>query len=150
MVQRTVREAHHPAARLAVLRGLLAAAATASKTEVPVNTDSRVLVLLKKQAKASQAAAKDFDAANRAELKAKEEAQLAILNGYIDAIPTVSDNEVSRAVTEILSNLKANGRQYVSTVSTFQAYETLVGRKACGGSDQISGRSSRLRGKLLI
>lgn len=97
--------------RLDVLRGLLAAASTASKTEVPVNTDSHVLVLLKKQAKATKAAAKQYAAANRADLKGKEEAQLAILDEYTTSIPTVSDEEVNRAVKKILADLKANGNQ---------------------------------------
>ena len=94
---------------LDVLRGLIAAAANASKTEAPVDSDSRVLTLLMNQAKLSEAAIKDFDAAKRADLKAKEEAQVAVLNEYIDSIPTISDEDVSRAVTQILSTLKANG-----------------------------------------
>lgn len=97
--------------RLDVLRGLVAAATNESKTDVPVDSDSRVLVLLKKQARSSRASIKEFDGAKRADLKAKEEAQLAILNEYIDSIPTVSDEEVDRAVTQILSNLKANGNR---------------------------------------
>ena len=76
---------------------------------MPVDSDARILVLLKRQAQSSGASIQDFDAAKRADLKAKEEAQLAVLNEYIDSIPTVSDEEVDQAVTQILSNLKANG-----------------------------------------
>ena len=96
--------------RLDVLRGVLAAASNASKTPVPVNSDARVLVLLQKQAKSSKAAAAEFDAAKRVDLKAKEAAQLAVLEEYIGSIPAVGDEEVGQAVTKILANLKANGK----------------------------------------
>lgn len=43
------------------------------------------------------------------DLKAKEDAQLAVLEEYIGSISTVSDDEVEEAVTKILANLKANG-----------------------------------------
>ena len=43
------------------------------------------------------------------DLKAKEDAQLAVLEEYIGSIPTVGDDEVEEAVTKILANLKTNG-----------------------------------------
>ena len=45
------------------------------------------------------------------DLKAKEDAQLAILEEYIGSVPTVGDEEVAQAVTNILANLKANGNK---------------------------------------
>jgi len=65
--------------------------------------------LLQKQAKSSRAAAAEFEAAKRVDLKAKEDAQLAVLEEYIGTIPTVGDDETEEAVTKILANLKANG-----------------------------------------
>ena len=95
--------------RLGVLRGVFATVANESKTPTPVNTDSRVLILLQKQAKASRAAAAEFEAAKRKDLQVKEEAQLAVLEEYIGSIPTVSNEEVSDAIEKILAKLKANG-----------------------------------------
>lgn len=93
-----------------MLRGVFGAASNASKTPVPIDSDSRVLVLLQKQAKSSRAAAAEFEAAKRVDLKAKEDAQLAVLEEYIGSIPTVGDDEVEEAVTKILANLKASGK----------------------------------------
>ena len=96
---------------LDALRGLIAAAVHTSKTFSPVASDAHVLAVLRNQVKLSEAAIKDFDAANRPDLKAKEEAQIAVLNGYIGSIPTVSDADVRRAVNQILSNLQADGQR---------------------------------------
>ena len=67
--------------------------------------------MLRKQVKSSKAAAAEFEAAKRMDLKAKEDAQLAILEEYIGSVPTVGDEEVGQAVTKILANLKANGNK---------------------------------------
>lgn len=79
--------------RLDVLRGLLAAVTNESKTGAPVDSDAQVLTLLKKKVKATEGAIRVFDAAKRADLRTKEEAQLAILNEYINSIPTASDED---------------------------------------------------------
>ena len=88
---------------------MFAAVSNASKAGIPVHTDSRILAMLSKQVKASRVAAAEFDSAERQDLKAKEDAQLAILEEYIDSIPTLGDEEVGQAVDKILANLKANG-----------------------------------------
>ena len=88
---------------LAAANSALKAAPTALKSE------SKVLALLTKQAKISKAAAADFEAAKRDDLKAKEHAQLAILEEYMGLIPTEPEDEVTQAVANMLSKLKANG-----------------------------------------
>ena len=74
-----------------------------------MRSESQVLALLAKQAKANKAAAAEFEAAKRDDLREKEEAQLAVLNEYINLIPTVPESEFAEAVTKILANLKENG-----------------------------------------
>ena len=76
-----------------------------------METESKVLALLSKQAKSSKAAAAEFKLAKRSDLEGKEEAQLAVLEEYISLIHTVPEDEVARTVTKILSNLKANGNR---------------------------------------
>lgn len=84
-----------------------------------MRSESKVLALLAKQAKSSRAAAAEFKAANRDDLKKKEEAQLAVLEEYIRLIPTVPDDEIAQAVTKILSTLQANGGKLHYGVGTF-------------------------------
>lgn len=95
--------------RLDVLRGVFAAVLNDSKAGIPINTDRRISALLAKQIKASRHAAAQFEAAERFQLKAKEDAQLAILEEYKSSIPTISDEEVAQAVTKILASSKVNG-----------------------------------------
>lgn len=76
-----------------------------------MRSESKVLVLLRKQAKSSRAAAAEFEAAKRNDLKNKEDVQLAILEEYISLIPTVPEDEVIQAVQKILLTLKANGNK---------------------------------------
>ena len=86
-----------------------------------MRSESKVLALLAKQAKASKAAAAEFKAAKRDDLKNKEEAQLAVLEDYISYIPTVPEDEVAQAVSKILSTLKANGSKLHYGVCTLSS-----------------------------
>lgn len=96
--------------RLDVLRVFLAAADGAIKAKPSsMRSESQVLALLAKQAKSNKAAAAEFELAKRDDLRKKEEAQLAVLNEYINLLPTVPETEYAEAVTKILANLKANG-----------------------------------------
>ena len=86
-----------------------------------MRSESQVLALLAKQAKANKAAAAEFEAANRDDLREREEAQLAVLNEYIRLIPTVPESEFTEAVTTILANLKANGARLHYGVCTIKS-----------------------------
>ena len=76
-----------------------------------MGSESRVLALLNRHAKSARTAAAEFEAAKRNDLKNKEEAQLAVLEEYVSLIPTVSEDEVSQAITKILFTLKSNGNK---------------------------------------
>ena len=86
-----------------------------------MRSESQVLALLAKQAKANKGAAAEFEAANRDDLREREEAQLAVLNEYIRLIPTVPESEFAEAVTTILANLKANGAKLHYCVCTINS-----------------------------
>ncbi|KAL1902369.1 hypothetical protein Sste5346_001348 [Sporothrix stenoceras] len=94
-------------ARLTVLRGIMAATLNASKTANPVNTNAKVVALLRKTAKASQDAVAEFREAGREDLVEKEESQIKILEAYADSGSVkVDPAEVEAAAKEVLAKLK--------------------------------------------
>ncbi|MCJ1469587.1 hypothetical protein MMC07_008222 [Pseudocyphellaria aurata] len=70
----------------------------------PIEKDAQVLALLKLRHKHSKAAAVEFRAANRDDLSKIEESQIAILQEYINMVPTASDDEIKSLVAEIIGN----------------------------------------------
>ncbi|EFX01397.1 hypothetical protein CMQ_6339 [Grosmannia clavigera kw1407] len=97
------------AARLAVLRSVLAATLNASKTAQPISTDAQLVALLRRTARASQDAAAEFRSANRADLADKEDAQIAILESYAreSGIESVGPEQVQAAAEAVLAGLQA-------------------------------------------
>ncbi|KAI3318628.1 GatB/YqeY domain-containing protein [Xylariaceae sp. AK1471] len=71
------------AARLSVLRGILASTLNASKTSSPITTDAALVALLRKQARSCADARAEFAAAGRDDLVAKEDAQIGVLGEYM-------------------------------------------------------------------
>jgi uncharacterized protein len=64
------------------------------------------LSLIRKRATAAAEAAKQFGEQDRADLKEKEEAQVAILEEYAGQIKTLSVEEMEAIVTETINTLK--------------------------------------------
>ncbi|KAI1196186.1 Yqey-like protein-domain-containing protein [Nemania serpens] len=98
------------AARLVVLRGVISATLTASKTATkpPMpNTDIAMVNLLYRHMRASSDARDEFEAAGRSDLVEKEEAQIAVLHEYIagSGIEVVSDEQLEAPVLEALAAL---------------------------------------------
>ncbi|CAK7265124.1 hypothetical protein SEPCBS119000_001349 [Sporothrix epigloea] len=96
-------------ARLVVLRSVLAATLNASKTAQPIDTDAKLVALLRKTARTSQDAASEFREAGRTDLAEKEQEQIQILEAYAQegAGQSASSEEVTAAVEAIISELKA-------------------------------------------
>ena len=67
------------------------------------------MALLKSRIKLSKSAAAEFAAAERDDLKANEEAQISVLQGYLDGLETVSDEDIKNAVLEALETLRLEG-----------------------------------------
>ncbi|KAI9884921.1 MAG: hypothetical protein M1823_003299 [Watsoniomyces obsoletus] len=95
--------------RLNVLRGLLADATNAAKTNNPIKTDLQVLALLRKRSAASKTAMAEFEAAQRVDLKEKEESQVAVLEEYVGKVDVVSEDRVKKVVEETIASLKSTG-----------------------------------------
>ncbi|KIH92338.1 hypothetical protein SPBR_03258 [Sporothrix brasiliensis 5110] len=93
--------------RLTVLRAIMAATLNASKTANPVNTNAKVVALLRKTAKSSQDAVAEFRQAGREDLAEQEENQIKILEEYADSGGVKIDPaEVEAVAKEVLAKLK--------------------------------------------
>ena len=95
--------------RLNVLRAVLAETTNASKTSSPVKTDVQLLSLLRRRAAASKAAAQEFSAANRDDLREKEDAQIAVIEEYASGIDTVGQEEIKEVVTRVIGKMRVDG-----------------------------------------
>lgn len=102
---------HVAALRLNVLRGLLADIVNSSKINRAITQDHEVVALLKSRIKLSQSAAAEFAAAERDDLKANEEGQVSILQGYLDGLEIVSDEDIKNAALEALDFLRMEGKR---------------------------------------
>lgn len=97
--------------RLNALKGLLSDVTNASKTAKPVTTDMHVLSLLRKRSTAAKDAAKEFQAAQRLDLKEKEDAQAEVFDAYAGTVETVGEQEIERAVKDVWEELKGKGEK---------------------------------------
>ncbi len=97
--------------RLDVLRGLIAEVTNAAKTSKPVTTDSQMLSIIRKRVKSSESAATDFQAAKRDDLKAREVAQIAVLDEYIQDSNYMREEEVTTAIQEIVDRMKMENKE---------------------------------------
>jgi len=98
-----------PQLSLSVLRALIAEYANAAKTSSPIKTNIQLLALLRKRAATSRSAAIEFSAANRNDLKDKEEAQIAVLEEYAGGVETVGTEEIRRVVGEVIGKMGTEG-----------------------------------------
>ncbi|KFY03828.1 hypothetical protein O988_01189 [Pseudogymnoascus sp. VKM F-3808] len=92
--------------KLNVLRALLSQSLNASKTSSPIVTDMQMLALVRKNAAASKQAAAEFVEAGRQDLADKEAEQMKIMEEYIGEVKTVGEEEIRKAVGEVVDALK--------------------------------------------
>ncbi len=76
-----------------------------------MKSNIQFLTLLQKQLAASRTAAQMFDAADRKDLKDKEEAQMAVLEEYASGVETVGEEDIARMVRESLEKMRAEGQK---------------------------------------
>ncbi|GAP84849.1 putative altered inheritance of mitochondria protein mitochondrial [Rosellinia necatrix] len=95
------------AARLTVLRGVIASTLNASKTSSPITTDVALVALLRKQARGCTEARDEFAGAGRDDLAAKEEAQIAVLNQYMagSGVEELSEGQLQAVVKDAIASL---------------------------------------------
>lgn len=92
-------------------------------------SDDEVLKVVAREAKKRREAATAYLAANRPELAAKEEAELAILEAYLPA--QLSDAELETLVSQALQETGATGMPQMGLV--MKAASALVAGRADGG-----------------
>jgi uncharacterized protein len=122
-------------ARDQVGAGTLRMALTAVTTEEVAGTahrdltDDDVLKVLTKEAKKRREAATAYTGAGRAELAAKEEAELAVLEGYLPK--QLSDEELERIVRDAVASSGASGMPQMGLA--MKAANSAVAGRAEGG-----------------
>lgn len=92
------------------VRGVLAEITNFSKMNKSVSTDAQIVAMLKSRAKLSKSASVDFRAAKRDDLREKEEAQIAVLQEYIESVKLVSEEEILNLAAEAVTRLELAGR----------------------------------------
>lgn len=97
--------------KLNVLRSIMAEITNASKTARPVDSDAKLLALLKKQKVAAEKAVAEFEAANRQDLVDKEREQIAVLHAYEGEIPMVQKEEVDDIVATVAEELRGENKE---------------------------------------
>ncbi|KAJ5320590.1 hypothetical protein PENANT_c033G04305 [Penicillium antarcticum] len=97
--------------RLNVLRALISETNNAAKTSSPIQTDIQLLSLIRKRLNATKDAAKEFEAAERPDLKEKEDAQAVVLEEYAGQVVTVPTAEITEAIVNQINALKAAGEK---------------------------------------
>ncbi|EPS27248.1 hypothetical protein POX_e06223 [Penicillium oxalicum] len=97
--------------RLNVLRALISETNNAAKTASPIQTDIQLLSLIRKRASAAKEAAEEFAKADRADLKEKEDAQIAILQEYAGHVKTLSTEEVEAVIAREIDAIKEAGKK---------------------------------------
>ncbi|KAJ5608557.1 hypothetical protein N7537_005176 [Penicillium hordei] len=103
--------------RLNVLRALISETNNAAKTASPIQTDIQLLSLIRKRLNASKDAAKEFDVAERPDLKEKEDAQVAVLEEYASQVKTLPIAEIKEVViNQIAAMIDANTKPNQGTV----------------------------------
>lgn len=135
--------------RLDVLRTLTAEITNASKTAKPISTDTNLLSLLKKQIQACQESIEAFKSASREDLVGKENAQLEVLEGYVDEIPKLSEEDVGEMVEEVVKELREAGKVKESEKPEFGMLMGGVQKKIAGrpvDMQFVTERISRISG----
>ncbi|KAJ5530208.1 hypothetical protein N7527_003601 [Penicillium freii] len=103
--------------RLNVLRALISETNNAAKTASPIQTDIQLLSLIRKRLNASKDAAKEFDAAERPDLKEKEDAQVVVLEEYASQVKTLPIAEIKEVViNQIAAMINDNTKPNQGTV----------------------------------
>lgn len=69
----------------------------------------QVLSLLRKRSAAGRLASAEFAAANRQDLKTKEDEQVGLLEGYAGGVEMVEEEEVRRTAEEMMHSMDTEG-----------------------------------------
>jgi uncharacterized protein len=101
---------------LNVLRAILSDAANASKGPSPIKTDVQVLALLRKRLAGSRAASEEFAQAKRDDLKAKQDAEILVMDEYAGQVEAFSEEDISKAIEQAFQTLKGTANVHAGMV----------------------------------
>jgi uncharacterized protein len=93
--------------RLSVIRSIIADITNAQHTPSPIDSDIKILSLIKKKIAASAQASAEFQAAKREDLVAKETDQVAVLAEYAGSVKVLSEEEVREQVKKMIEEIGA-------------------------------------------
>ena len=121
----------HDKVRAGTLRMALSAITTeeVAGTEARELSDAEVLKVLAKEAKKRKEASAAYADAGRAELQEQEDAELAVLEGYLPA--QLDDAELERIVEEAIAQTGASSMREMGQV--MKAAQAVVAGRADGG-----------------
>jgi uncharacterized protein len=125
--------------RLATIRLALAAIKQREVDERITLDDGQILAVVEKMIKQRREAITQFESGGRADLVAKERAEIAVLQGYLPA--QMSDAEIDALVAEAIS---ASGATSIKDMGKVMGY---VKPKAQGRAD-MGALSARIKQKL--
>jgi uncharacterized protein len=125
--------------RLGVVRMILAAIKQREVDERIALDDAQVLAVLEKMAKQRKESIAQFESGGRADLVAKENAELAIVQAYLPA--QMSDAELDALIAEAIATTGA------TTVKDMGKVMGIVKGKAAGRAD-MGAVSARIKQKL--
>jgi uncharacterized protein YqeY len=125
--------------RLAVVRLILAAIKQREVDERITLDDAQVLAVLEKMAKQRKESIAQFESGGRADLVAKENAELAVVQSYLPA--QLSDAELDAIIAEAIASTGA------TTVKDMGKVMGIVKTKAAGRAD-MGAVGARIKQKL--
>jgi uncharacterized protein len=125
--------------RLATIRLVLAAVKQIEVDERITLDDARMLAVLEKMVKQRKESIAQFESGGRADLVAKETAELAVIQGYLPA--QLSDAELDALVAEAIASTSA------TTIKDMGKVMGVVKSKAAGRAD-MGAVGARIKQKL--
>lgn len=108
-----------------MLRGILTDVTYSAKINRAITQDSQLIAILKQRLRKCEAATTEFAAAGRDDLKAKEDAEISVLRGYLDGIEKVPEEDIRKAALEALDILRITGEK----IQTYGVIKLLTGAK---------------------
>ena len=94
-----------------MVRGILADIVNASKANKLITTDAQIVSVIRSRVDVSTKAAAEFGAADRHDLKDKEEEQIGILQRYLDSIRHLSEDEIREAAVNVANKVQSQGKK---------------------------------------
>lgn len=71
----------------------------------------QLLALLRKRSSSLESASQEFIKANRADLKARNDAEIGVISEYVGQVATMSEEEIQSAVSETVGKLRSEGKK---------------------------------------